>query len=127
MANPIRRQQVASLIQQALGEIFIQETSRLFGRVMISVITVQLASNLSFAKVYLSFMLTDDKKALLKSISKHKNEIRWLLGKRLGSKLRIIPDIQFYMDNSIEQSIHMERLMNSLDLTASTDETPTEN
>jgi ribosome-binding factor A len=126
MANPIRKHQVASLLQQALGEIFIQETPRLFGRVMITVTSVQMASNLSFAKVHLSFMLTDDKKNLLKSISKHKSEIKWLLGKRLGSKLRRIPDIQFYIDNSMEQAIHMERLMNSLDLPADTEATSTE-
>jgi ribosome-binding factor A len=126
MANPIRQQQVASLLRQTLGEIFIQETPRLFGRVMITVISVQMASNLSFAKVNLSFMLTDDKKALLKSISQHKSEIKGLLGRRLGSKLRRIPEIEFHIDTTIEKVFHMERLMNSLDLSASKEATSTE-
>src|SRR4051812_13444326 len=116
MATPIKRQQIASLLQQTLGEIFIQESPRLFGRVMITVTSVQMASNLSFAKVYLSFMLTEDKKAMLKSVAQHKNEIKGLLGKRLGSKLRRIPDVQFYVDNSIEQAIRLDRLITNLNL-----------
>lgn len=116
MAHPIRKQQVASLIQQALGTIFIQESPRLFGRVMITVTAVHMTNNLGLAKVYVSFMQTADKNTLLKSITARKKELRGFLGKRLGSKLRRIPDIQFYIDNSTEQAIRMEHLMNTLSI-----------
>jgi len=116
MAKPIKQQQVASLLQQALGEIFIQEPPRLFGRVIITVTAVAMTNKLNLAKVYLSFMLTENKPALLKLITQRKSEFRGLLGKRLGNKLRRIPDIQFYLDNSIEQAIRIEHLINNLDL-----------
>ncbi len=120
MAHPIKRQQVASLLQQTLGEILLQEGPRLFGRVMITVTGVEMASNLVFAKVYLSFMLAEDKKAMLKNVTEHKSEIRGLLGRRLGSKLRRIPDIQFYIDNTTEQAIRLARLMDNLELPTDT-------
>jgi ribosome-binding factor A len=122
MAKPIRRQQIATLLQQTLGEIFVQETVRLFGRAMITVTEVQMVNNLGLAKVYLSLMLTDDKKNMLKTIIQHKNELRGLLGKKLGSKLRRIPDIEFYIDNSIEHAVRIERLMNDLELSTDTDD-----
>lgn len=122
MAKPIRKQQIARLLQQTLGEIFLQESPRLFGKVMITVTDVQMISNLGLAKIYISALLDGHKKELLNTVAQHKNEIRGLLGRKLGSKLRRIPDIQFYIDNSLDHAIHMERLINNLDPAVDTEE-----
>jgi ribosome-binding factor A len=114
MATTIRIQQLNRLLQATLGEIFIQEGPRLFGRIMITVTNVQMVRNLSLAKVYLSFMLTENKKTTLKAIIEKKKELRGLLGRKLAHKLRRIPDIQFYIDNSTENAIYLGRLMDNL-------------
>ncbi|MEM7055479.1 MAG: 30S ribosome-binding factor RbfA [Bacteroidota bacterium] len=116
MAKSIRNRQVANMIQQALGEIFLRETPRLFGRVMITVTAVRISDNLGLAKVYLSFMLHESKAAILESIEQRKGEIRGLLGSRVGKKLRRVPDLQFYIDDSVAEAMQISQLLDELAL-----------
>lgn len=121
MAESVRNRQVASMIQKALGEIFLQETPRLFGRVMITVTAVHISDNLGLAKVFLSFMLNEHKASILESIEQRKGEIRKLLGIRVGKKLRRVPDLQFYIDNSVAEAMRISRLLDELDIPADTE------
>ncbi|MEM7382876.1 MAG: 30S ribosome-binding factor RbfA [Bacteroidota bacterium] len=116
MATTIRQQQVASLLQQALGTIFLRRGSMLLGPAMVTVTEVQINSNLSLAKVYLSFMLHDNPAAVLKNIEQRKRELRKLLGDQIGKKLRKVPYLQFHIDDSAEKAKHINRLLNTLDL-----------
>lgn len=104
------------MIQQALGEIFLRESPRLLGQVMVTVTEVRINDNLGLAQVYLSFMLHENPAAVLKSIEQRKKELRGLLGHRIGKKLRRVPDLQFYIDDSVEQARQINRLLNALDL-----------
>lgn len=116
MATAVRKQQVASMLQQALGEIFLHEGPRLLEHVMVTVTEVRINDNLGLAQVYLSFMLHDNPAAVLKSIEQRKKKFRGLLGHRIGKKLRRVPDLQFYIDNSVEQARQINRLLDALDL-----------
>lgn len=116
MATTIRQQQVASLLQQALGTIFLRRGPMLLGSAMVTVTEVQINNNLSLAKVYLSFMLHDNPAAVLKNIEQRKRELRKLLGDQIGKKLRKVPYLQFHIDDSAEKARHINRLLNTLDL-----------
>lgn len=116
MATTIRQQQVARLLQQALGTIFLREGPKLLGRVMVTVTEVRINTNLSLAKVYLSFMLHDNPAAVLQNIEQRKKELRKLLGDQIGKKLRRVPYLQFYIDDSAEKARHINRLLNTIDL-----------
>lgn len=116
MAESVRNRQVASMIQKALGEIFLRETSRLFGRVMITITEVRISDDRGLAKVYLSFMLNENKAAMLESIKRQKGKIRGLLGNRVGKKLRRVPDLQFYVDDSVAQAMRISQLLDELNL-----------
>lgn len=121
MAESVRNRQVASMLQKALGEIFLQETPRLFGRVMITVTAVYISDNLGLAKVYLSFMLYEHKASILESIEQRKGEIRRLLGIWVGKKLRRVPDLQFYVDNSVAEAMRINQLLDELDVPTDTE------
>ena len=116
MATMIRQQKVASLLQQALGTIFLREGHNLLGSVMITVTEVHVTSNLGLAKVYLSFMLHDNPAAMLQNIEQRKKELRKLLGDQIGKKLRKVPDLQFHIDDSAENARHINQLLDTLDL-----------
>lgn len=116
MATMIRQQKVASLLQQALGTIFLREGHNLLGPVMITVTEVHVTSNLGLAKVYLSFMLHDNPAAMLQNIEQRKKELRKLLGDQIGKKLRKVPDLQFHIDDSAENARHINQLLDTLDL-----------
>lgn len=117
MATPIRKQQIASIVRQALCDIFLQEASRILGRVMVTVTAVRIDDNLGLAQVYLSF-LHDNKAEMIQRITQRKKEIRGMLGERIGKKLRRVPELQFYMDNSAEYAMKINRLLNGLDLSS---------
>ncbi|XWN34790.1 MAG: 30S ribosome-binding factor RbfA [Roseivirga sp.] len=116
MSESIRTQKIARMLQKALGEIFLQEASRLFGNVLITVTEVRVSPDLSLAKVYLSFTLNEDKADLLANIARRKGAIRKELAHRVGKKIRRVPELDFYTDHSVEHAARMNQLLAELDL-----------
>ena len=106
-----RQNKVSRLLQKDLGEIFQRELINVFGKAMITVTKVHVTSDLSLAKTYLSLFATSDKEALLASIQKHSGEIRYKLGKRIGKQVRVIPELQFYLDDSLDYIENIEKLL----------------
>lgn len=78
---------------------------------MITVTKVNVTSDLSLARVYLSLFGTDDKETLLEGIRKHKNEIKYKLGNRIRNQLRAVPDIEFFEDDSLDYIDNIDKLL----------------
>lgn len=114
--NSIRIKQIAKMVQKELGMLFLTEKVRLFDSAFISVTKVDLSSDLSLAKVYLSFVLHDDQEALLQKMDGHKNTIRRLLGKRVAGKMYKVPNLKFMVDRSVVQGACVTALIDQLDL-----------
>ena len=106
-----RQSKVSRLIQRDIGDIFQREGRDLFSNAMITVTKVSVTRDLSLAKVYLSLFTTGDKPGLLETIRKHTGEIRYKLGKRIGKQVRIVPDIQFFMDDSLYYIENIQKLL----------------
>lgn len=121
MEQSVRMHKIARLLQKALGDIFIQETSRLLDNVMVTVTEVHVSPDLGLAKVYLSLVLGTEGGHILAKVEKHKGVIRKLLGDRVGKKLRKVPDLRFYVDDSASHAIKMHQLLDELDIPEDTD------
>ena len=106
-----RQNKVSRLIQRDIGDIFQKEGRDLFSNSMITVTKVNVTRDLSVAKVYLSLFTTGDKSQLLDSIKRHTGEIRYNLGKRIGKQVRIVPEIQFFIDDSLDYIENIEKLL----------------
>ena len=106
-----RQLKVSRLIQKELGEIFQQETRLLFGNALITVTQVRISPDLSVARVYVSLFNVPDNKALLKSIQEHTKEIRSKLSARIKKQLRIIPNLVFYHDDSLDYAMRIDELL----------------
>jgi ribosome-binding factor A len=106
-----RQNKVSRLLQKDLGDIFQKEGQNLFRNTMITVTKVNVTRDLSVAKVYLSLFSPSDKKQLLENIKRHTREIRFKLGKRIGKQVRLIPELQFYMDDSLDYIENIEKLL----------------
>lgn len=105
-----RQRQVAKQIQKDLGEIFQREMKQVFDKAFVTITDVKTTPDLSLARVYLSFLLTTDKEGLLESIREHSKTIRNHLGTRVRHQLRIVPDLQFYIDDTAEYAQKIESL-----------------
>ena len=109
-----RQNKVARLLQKELGDIFQKESMNMFRGALISVTVVRVAPDLSFAKVYVSiFAPSKDEKTLFESIQAKAKTIRQMLAQKVAKQLRIIPEIAFFIDDSIEYQENIERLLHS--------------
>jgi ribosome-binding factor A len=106
-----RQQKVARLLQRDLGDIFQKESANLLSNSMITVTKVQVSKDLGMAKVYLSLFTSENKDQLLEKIRKHTGEFRYKLGKKIGKQVRIIPEIRFFHDDSLDYIENIEKLL----------------
>lgn len=109
--SSIRQQKMERLVQRALGEIFQQESRSLFGGAFITVTVVRMSPDLGHAKVYLSIFQPGDKSDLLKMVEEQNSKVRGLLGKRIGKSVRSVPELQFRIDDSLDQSEKIDELL----------------
>jgi len=72
---------------------------------------VNVTSDLSIARVYVSLFTTKDKNEILKLVKLHSKEIRFKLGQRIGRQVRVIPELQFYLDDSLDYIENIEKLL----------------
>ena len=106
-----RQQKISRLIQKDLGTIFQRESRNLFDGALITVTKVQVTKDLAIAKVYLSLFITTDKQVLLDKIRHHVREIRHYLVQRVHNQLRIMPELQFYLDDSLDYIENIDQLL----------------
>lgn len=105
-----RQERISRLLQKEIGELFLLQAKATNG-VIISVSEVKISPDLSVAKVYLSIFPNTKRDELYKAIVANSKEIRYDLGKRVRHQLRIIPDLKFFIDESIDYAERIENLL----------------
>lgn len=111
-----RQQQLARTLQQELSEVFKNEGTYLFQGAMVTIISTELTPDLRQARFYLSIYNSDDKDITLALIRNASKEIRYKLGKRIRNKVRLIPEVDFYLDSSLDKVFQMEEIFKDLDI-----------
>jgi ribosome-binding factor A len=105
-----RQQKINRLIQKELSELFLLETKKMQG-VLISVTNVRVSPELSVAHAYLSIFPSDKGEELVKNINENVKSVRYDLGKRLRNQLRVIPELTFHVDDSLDYVENIDRLL----------------
>ncbi|MCH5243570.1 MAG: 30S ribosome-binding factor RbfA [Lentimicrobiaceae bacterium] len=106
-----RQQKVNRLLQKELGEIFRLDMQPYFPGIMMTVTFVRMTPDLSVARVNLSLFPDRDKEGTLKKIKGKTSEIRGLLGQKVGKQLRIVPRLEFFIDDSLDRVERIEALL----------------
>jgi ribosome-binding factor A len=109
--NNNRLPKIERQIQKDLGEIFLSETRQLHG-ILVSVTKVRISPDLGVAKAYLSIFPSEKSKEILENINHQKKAIRYELGLRIGKQVRKIPELIFYLDDSIDYLENIDHLLN---------------
>ena len=108
----VRQSKVAKLLQKELAEIFRANAKTMFNNGFITVTVVRVSSDLSSAKAYLSIMATQDVDALFKSINDQKQHIRKILGFSIGKQVRVVPELNFFIDDSYDYAEKINAIFN---------------
>jgi ribosome-binding factor A len=105
-----RLNKIGRLLQKELGDLFLKQTKLMPGT-LISVSAVRVSADLSLAKVYLSIFPADRGGELLSVIESHQKTIRYDLGQRVRLQLRKIPELGFFLDDSLDYVEHIDELL----------------
>ncbi|MEO5782908.1 MAG: 30S ribosome-binding factor RbfA [Ginsengibacter sp.] len=111
MTEGKRQKQVAGVILHELNDIFLRMGLNMQDGGMISISSVKVTPDLFEARVYLSFFQIKDNDAMLTKIQDKSKEIRGELGNRVRHQLRSIPQITFYIDDTLDYVFRMEELL----------------
>lgn len=101
---------IGRVIQKELSEIFRRQSAGLRG-VIVSVSNVRVAPDLSIAKVYLSIFPSEKGNEILENIQRQSKTVRYELAQKLRDVLRKCPDLQFYLDDSLDYIENIDRLL----------------
>lgn len=110
----IRQEKFGKVIQKELADIFLQMRSSLFGNAFITVSGVMVSPDLGYAKVYLSFLQAKNNEELLATINKHTKEIRHELALKIRKQVRVIPELHFLIDDSLDYVFKMEKVFDEI-------------
>ena len=106
-----RQNRIARLLQKELAEIFQSQTRAMHG-VLVSVTRVRISPDLSICTAYLSIFPSAKAEELLNNIKDNEKSIRYELGRRVHNQLRIIPELRFFLDDSLDYIDHIDELLN---------------
>lgn len=107
-----RQQKISKLILKELSDIF-QREIRTRSNVMITVTKVNVTRDMSYARIYLSIFgpKQEDKKKVVEEVKGMSKNIRRMLGERVRFQLRIIPELQFFEDDSLDYIENIDNLL----------------
>ncbi|PZX14977.1 ribosome-binding factor A [Breznakibacter xylanolyticus] len=99
------------MLQKELSEIFQREVREVVMGTMVTVTNVRISPDMGQAKVYLSIFPVEPKAEVFQSVKEHQVKIRHLLAQRVGKQLRVIPELAFYLDDSLDYLENIDRLL----------------
>ncbi|MBR2380818.1 MAG: 30S ribosome-binding factor RbfA [Paraprevotella sp.] len=105
-----RQNKIARLIQKELSEIFMLQTKGMKG-VLVSVSTCRISPDLSVCRAYLSVFPSERSEEIVKNINNNMKAIRYELGGRVRHQLRIIPELKFFVDDSLDYIENIDKLL----------------
>ena len=105
-----RQQKIARLLQKELGDIFLLYAKKMQGT-LITVTGVRISPDLSVARAHLSIFPADKVKSVLEQVNADTKSIRLDLGKRVRHQLRIIPELYFHIDDSLDYLENIDNLL----------------
>ena len=105
-----RQNKIARLLQKELSIIFQQQTRATRGT-MVSVTRVKISPDLSVCTAYLSIFPSEKAEQMLRNITANEKQVRYELGTRVRHQLRIIPELRFFIDDSLDYLERIDELL----------------
>ena len=119
-----RQQKFSGVIQKDLAEIFQREGMNILPNIMITVTKVRVSPDLAVARVYLSFFNSTNDTLSLNTIKLHAGEIRYKLGARIKDQVRIVPQLDFFIDDTSDYVERMDKIFDKISREPRQEENP---
>jgi ribosome-binding factor A len=109
-----RQLKIGSVIQEAFTSVLSRDGKGIYGSAFVTVTRIKVTSDLSLARFYLSIFNTPDGEAVIKKLYEHKFEIKRKLAEKLRHQLRVIPELEFFKDDSLDYAYHIEEVFKKI-------------
>ena len=106
-----RQSKVAKQIQKDISDIFTKEAADLVRGVMVTVTSVRMSPDLGYAKIYLSIFPFERNAEIMNGINVGEWRIRKALGTRIRNQLKSVPELSFFLDDSLEYIENIDNLL----------------
>ena len=105
-----RQNKIARLLQKEHTQILQAQTRAMQG-VMVSVTRTKISPDLSICTAYLSIFPSERGEELLQNITRNEKQIRYELGTRIRHQMRIVPELRFFIDDSLDYIERIDKLL----------------
>lgn len=106
-----RQLKVSRELQRDLAEIIRSKGMAVFEGAMVTVSEVRISPDLSIAKVFVSIFPSSKQEAVMGILEENKKAYRGELGRQVASQLRIVPELDFYLDTTLDYAEHIDELL----------------
>ena len=106
-----RQQKIGKQLQRDLAEIIRSKGMAVFGGAMVTVSEVRVSPDLSFAKVFVSIFPSSKGDEVMETLQNSVKQIRGELGRLVAKQFRIVPEIAFYRDSTLDYVEHIDDLL----------------
>jgi ribosome-binding factor A len=117
-----RQKQIAGVIHEEMTSIFRKMGLSMIDGGLLSISSVKITPDLLEARIYLSVFQAKDNQAVLKKVEERAYEIKRELSAKLKHQLRRIPEIRYYLDDTLDQVFKMEELLKKIEEEKKTEE-----
>lgn len=104
-----RQRKIAQIIQEDFAELFRKQAADSPQSFLITVSDVKVTADLGIAKIYLSIFPQEHRKLIMKEIETNKSQYRNFIGNKMAKQVRVIPQLSFYLDTSLDDVEKLER------------------
>ncbi|MFD2863294.1 30S ribosome-binding factor RbfA [Mucilaginibacter antarcticus] len=109
-----RQQKFAGVIQEDLAAIFQREGMNYLPNTLVTITKVRVTPDLAIARVFLSFFNNGNTAQSLATVKQHASEIRYKLGSRIKDQVRVVPQLEFFVDDTSEYVDRMEKIFDKI-------------
>ncbi len=106
-----RQQKIARLIQKEIAAMFQEDNSLYAGKGLVTVTRASVSKDMAYARIRVSIFGVPDKQAVLSAIEANQKEIRFRLGQKTRNQLRIVPELAFVLDETLDYIENIDKLL----------------
>jgi len=111
--NSTRQNKISRLLQREMSEIILLINKSKYVGKLITVTKVRVTKDLGIARIYLSIFPSEFSNVILSEINLNNKQIRGELGRKVGKNIRIIPELEFYIDDSLDYIDNIDKLLHT--------------
>ena len=109
-----RQKQINELLRRQFSMVLLDEGSYIYDRAMVTVTRTVVSPDLQNAKIYLSVFNTENKLEVMAAMDENIHQLRHALATKVGKQLRTIPELKFYLDDSLDEFFRMDQILSKL-------------